>query len=161
MTQEELQGEIRAADLVLVGIGEELSGRMDDFYRALARLLDKKDYFVVTLLDLEKPTAAGLAPERIIAPLSEGEQQESWKRYLRWLSFTLNRKLCLLELGVGFLRPEIIRFPFEKTAYLNQKSRYIRISRKFPQLPAQIADRGISVEKDPVKFFTNGINKEM
>ena len=60
--------------------------------------------------------------ERIAAPLQEGEDSKSFERYLHWLGFTLNQKLCILELGVGFVQPQVIRFPFEKTCYFNQKS---------------------------------------
>ena len=77
----------------------------------------------------------------------------SWDQYLHWLSFTLNQKLCVLELGVGFAHPNLIRFPFEKTVYFNKKARYIRVSEKFPQLSAEIADRGEAVKEDPVTLF--------
>lgn len=154
MTLEELKAEVQDANLVLVGIGEAVSGNPDDLYRALHSLLEKKDYFIVTLQDRVGLEAAGIVPEQITAPFAEGEDQESWERYLHWLGFTLNQKLCILELGAGFKNPEVIRFPFEKTCYFNQKSRYIRINGTFWQLSAEIAERGVSIKKDPVEFFT-------
>ena len=155
MTYEELKREVRSSSLVLVGLGEALSGDAASFYKTLADLLEKKDYFVVSLSENRKELeTAGLVPEQITVPLSEEEGQESWDRYLRWLSFTLNQKLCILELGVGFAHPEIIRFPFERTCYFNRKSRYIRIHRNFPQLSAEIAERGISIQEDPAVFLT-------
>ena len=90
---------------------------------------------------------------RSLLPLQKGEDAVSWDRYLNWLGFTLNQNLCILELGVGFLRPEVIRFPFEKTCYFNQKSRYIRVHDRFWQLSAEIADRGVSVGQPPAVFF--------
>lgn len=154
MTFDELVKEVREASLVLVGIGEEISGETEAFYRMLCSILEKKDYFVVTLQERKPLESAGILPEQITAPFSEGEEEGSWKKYLHWLGFTLNQKLCVLELGVGFARPEIIRFPFERTSYFNKKSRYIRVNRTFPQLSAEIADRGVSIKKDPVEFFT-------
>ena len=74
----------------------------------------------MTLKDREGLEAAGLAPEQITAPLVDPEGHESWEKYLHWLSFTLNQKLCVLELGVGFAHPQLVRFPFEKTAYFNK-----------------------------------------
>ena len=138
MTLEEIKQEVQNASLVLVGLGEELTGDMESFYQKLKGLLEQ----------------AGLAPEQITAPLVDPEGHESWEKYLHWLSFTLNQKLCVLELGVGFAHPQLVRFPFEKTAYFNKKSRYIRVSGKFPQLSEEIADRGTSVKEDPVKLFT-------
>lgn len=155
MTYEELKREVRSANLVLVGLGEELSGDMASFYKALAELLEKKDYFIVSLSGKRRELEeAGLMAEQITLPLAEGEEQKSWEDYLHWLSFTLNQKLCILELGVGFAHPEIVRFPFERTCYFNQKSRYIRIHRNFPQLSAEIAGRGVSIQEDPLVFLT-------
>lgn len=154
MTLEELKNEVQNANLVLVGLGEALSGNTERFYQKLHELLQNKDYFIVTLQDRAGLEAAGLLPEQITAPFSEGEAPQSWDKYLHWLSFTLNQKLCVLELGVGFKNPDVIRFPFERTSYFNQKSRYIRINETFPQLSAEIADRGVSIKRNPVEFFT-------
>ena len=155
MTYEELREEVRSANLVLVGLGENLQGDKTSFYQALAGLLERKDYFIVSLSENRKELeAAGLLPEQITVPLSEEEGQESWDRYLRWLSFTLNQKLCILELGAGFAHPELIRFPFEKTCYFNRKSRMFRINRQFPQLTEEIAERGVSIQADPAVFLT-------
>ena len=153
MTYEEIKEEVKDASLVLVGLGEELSGDMSGFYEALAGLLEHKDYFIVTLKDRKGLEQAGIQAEQITAPVEEPDNQESWDKYLHWLSFTLNQKLCVLELGVGFAHPNLIRFPFEKTVYFNQKARYIRVSEKFPQLSAEIADRGEAVKEDPVTLF--------
>ncbi len=150
MTYEEIKEEVKDASLVLVGLGEELSGNLSGFYEALAELLKHKDYFIVTLKDRAGLEKAGLLKDQITAPVEEPDNQESWDKYLHWLSFTLNQKLCVLELGVGFAHPNLIRFPFEKTVYFNQKARYIRVSEKFPQLSAEIAERGEAVKEDPV-----------
>jgi len=150
-----LKEEIRSANLVLAGLGEGLSGDRSVLYQALSALLKKKDYFIVSLLDDRTDLeAAGLNPEQITLPLAEGETQKSWERYLHWLSFTLNQKLCILELGAGFAHPELIRFPFEKTCYFNRKSRMFRINRQFPQLTEEIAERGVSIQADPAVFLT-------
>lgn len=154
MTFKEVQQEIQDANLVLVGIGEEIPDKAVEFYENLAKLLHKKDYFIVSLKDRESLEKAGLEAKQITVPFSEQEPKESWDEYLHWLSFTLNQKLCILELGVGFLKPELIRFPFEKTSYFNQKSKFIRINENFPQLAKEIADRGISIKRSPVEFFT-------
>ena len=153
MTYEEIKEEVKDASLVLVGLGEELSGDLNGFYGALAELLKHKDYFIVTLKDRAGLEQAGISKEQITAPVEEPDNQESWDKYLHWLSFTLNQKLCVLELGVGFAHPNLIRFPFEKTGYFNKKARYIRVSEKFPQLSAEIADRGEAVKEDPVTLF--------
>ena len=153
VTYEKMKEEIKDASLVLVGLGEELTGDLSGFYKELSGVLKNKDYFIITLKDREGLEKAGLQKDQITAPVEEPDNQESWDKYLHWLSFTLNQKLCVLELGVGFAHPQLIRFPFEKTVYFNQKARYIRVSGKFPQLSAEIADRGEAVKEDPVTLF--------
>ena len=153
VTYEKIKEEIKDASLVLVGLGEELTGELSGFYKELAELLKNKDYFIVTLKDREGLEKAGLQKDQITAPVEEPDNQESWDQYLHWLSFTLNQKLCVLELGVGFAHPNLIRFPFEKTVYFNKKARYIRVSEKFPQLSAEIADRGSAIKENPVTLL--------
>lgn len=87
-----------------------------------------------------------------------------WNRYTRWLTGTLNRKLVILELGVGFANPGVIRFPFEKTAFFNQKSFMYRVNGKFPQITSDLKGRSESVAGNSVAwaseyFQTAGIEK--
>lgn len=77
---------------------------------------------------------------------------DQWQKYNRWLSCTLNWKLCVLELGVGFEYPQVIRWPFEKITYFNQKSELIRVHSRLSQTASELGERGISVECSPVEF---------
>ncbi len=157
MTYEELKEEIQRANLVLAGLGEEGTGDLTQFACDLAGLLGGKDYFIVSLsADRRCLEVAGFDPERITVPLAEEEPEKSWEKYLHWLSFTLNQKLCILEFGAGFAHPELIRFPFEKTCYFNQKARLIRVNRQFPQLTKELAGRGISVAEAPAAVVAGG-----
>ena len=71
MTYEEIKEEVKDASLVLVGLGEELSGDLSGFYEALAELLKHKDYFIVTLKDRDGLEKAGLLKDQITAPVEE------------------------------------------------------------------------------------------
>ena len=77
-----------------------------------------------------------------------------WERYTRWLAGTLNRETLILELGAGFGNPGVIRFPFEKTAYFNQKAFFCRIHRKFPQITEELAGRGAGILQDSVECIS-------
>ncbi|MFR4928852.1 MAG: hypothetical protein ACLUB3_13590 [Clostridium sp.] len=46
-----------------------------------------------------------------------------WKDYMKWQTGTINRSLVILELGEGFSTPTVMRWPFEKIIYFNQKSK--------------------------------------
>ena len=76
-----------------------------------------------------------------------------WEKYRKWLQATLNRKLCILELGVGFEYPQVIRWPFEKTAFYNKKASLIRINERFPQIPEKLSERAFSLGRSPVSFL--------
>ncbi|MDD6325024.1 MAG: hypothetical protein PUA72_05470 [Lachnospiraceae bacterium] len=78
-----------------------------------------------------------------------------WEHYKKWLTATLNKKLCILELGVDFTFPQVIRFPFEKTAFYNKKATFVRVNSRFPQLEAELAAEGraISVAESPVEML--------
>ena len=71
MTLEEIRQEVQNASLVLVGLGEELTGDMAAFYQELKGLLEHKDYFIVTLKDREGLEAASSNTSIVRLRLSE------------------------------------------------------------------------------------------
>lgn len=75
-----------------------------------------------------------------------------WQRYTQWLTKTLSEELLVLELGVGFQKPEVIRFPFEKIAFYNQKAFLCRVHHAFPQLPQELRGRGVSFAENAVDW---------
>lgn len=77
----------------------------------------------------------------------------NWQKYTKWLQGTINKKLCILELGAGMEFPSIIRWPFEKICFYNQKSVFWRVHSSLYQLSEEIKMRGKSIEKDPVIFL--------
>lgn len=76
-----------------------------------------------------------------------------WERYTRWLQGTLNRKLLILELGVGMQFPTVVRWPFEKTVYYNQKSYMIRVHGHLYQLSQEIKERACSVPCNAIDWI--------
>ena len=220
---------IKEAELVLVGIGEEFSlketnGRFKkeeyearkEAYQGLQKLLQDKNYFVVTLCTDGMIRQAGLKDERIVEPcgsyyrlqcadkctdtitvpdeelqnkikdMFQGKEEkkniernlpdcakcskkltwntieaenyaeegylEQWKVYTKWLQGTVNHKVCLLELGTGMKFPTVIRWPFEKITYFNNKARLIRIHSRLFQTTEEIKDRSTGIEYNPVEF---------
>ncbi len=79
---------------------------------------------------------------------------ESWLEYKSWLQKVLDKKVCVLELGVGFAYPEVIRWPLEKMVHLSDKAFYIRVNEKFPQLTKEIHGKGISVKGNSLKILS-------
>lgn len=79
-------------------------------------------------------------------------QDENWykqyKNYEDFLDRTQNKNVVLLEIGVGFNTPGIIRFSFEQMAYDNLETILIRINKDYPQTMLEIENRTISFDED-------------
>ena len=79
-------------------------------------------------------------------------QDENWykqsKNYEDFLDKTKNKNVVLLEIGVGFNTPGIIRFPFEQMAYNDSKTTLIRINKDYPKTMLEIENRIISFDED-------------
>lgn len=177
-------------------------------YRKLEKLIEGKNYFIVTLCNDDKIFKTNINQERIVAPcgtyrllqcedvctediyfmsdyekmLSNGEEPKcphcgralvmnhlgckkyseegylkQWNLYMKWLQGTINKKVCILELGVGMKYPTVIRWPFERVAFINEKARFIRVHDFLYQLTEEIKEKGISVKENPVELLRNQI----
>jgi len=78
---------------------------------------------------------------------------EQWQIYMKWLQGTLNRKLLVIEAGAGMKLPSVIRWPFEKTVFYNQKANMIRIHQKYYQVNEEIAERSYGCKCYSVQLF--------
>ncbi|MBD5646714.1 MAG: Sir2 silent information regulator family NAD-dependent deacetylase [Desulfovibrio sp.] len=67
-------------------------------------------------------------------------EDEKWhkaaRRYEEFLSRHARGKIVLLELGVGFNTPTIIRYPFEELAFFNQSALLVRLNQE--NIPARL-----------------------
>ncbi|MEZ3495173.1 MAG: hypothetical protein K1W38_23490 [Lachnospiraceae bacterium] len=84
--------------------------------------------------------------------VEEGYQKQ-WENYTKWLQGTLNKKLCILELGVELNLPNIIRWPFEKVAFYNQKASFFRINASLYQMTEELSGNGVSIAMNAVDFL--------
>lgn len=78
-----------------------------------------------------------------------------WKKYQLWLSTTLNRNLAVLELGEGFRTPTVIRWPFEKTVFFNQKAWMFRVNQEWFQIAEEIKEKSTAVAQCSVNFIAD------
>ena len=181
---------------------------VDQAYLKLEKLLEGKNYFVVTLCTDEKIFKTNINSERIVAPcgsysflqceevctkdiyplekfeeILEDEKEplcpncgkklvmnhigvkkyseegylKKWNLYMKWLQGSLNKKICVIELGVGMKYPTVIRWPFEKVTFINNQAKFIRVHEQFFQLTEDIREKGISIEENPIDFLRNQI----
>lgn len=79
-------------------------------------------------------------------------QDENWykqlKAYKDFLKEMKNKNVVLLEIGVGFNTPGIIRFPFEKMTMENSKTRLIRINKDYLKCFLDIEDKTITFNEE-------------
>lgn len=79
-------------------------------------------------------------------------QDENWykqlKAYKSFLKEMKNKNVVLLEIGVGFNTPGIIRFPFEKMTMENSKTRLIRINKDYLKCFLDIEDKTITFNEE-------------
>lgn len=78
-----------------------------------------------------------------------------WEKYTSWLSGTLHKKLLVLELGESFQTPTVIRWPFEKTVYLNKQAYLYRINKTYFQISEEIKDKMTAVPENSLNYICN------
>ena len=94
-------------------------------------------------------------------------QDDTWyeaeERFSDYLSEAINEKLVLLELGVGFNTPTIIRFPFEKLVREHENISLIRLNLEQAVVPESFGRRAVGINadmsksiKDIVEIFSVG-----
>lgn len=79
-------------------------------------------------------------------------QDDAWYEaeghYRAFLRRAAKGRLVLLELGVGFNTPGIIRYPFEQLTYQNPQATLIRVNRDYPQAMRENCARTIPFDED-------------
>ena len=86
-------------------------------------------------------------------------EDEAWHeaadRYAGFLEQHKDKKVVLLELGVGFNTPIIIRFPFEKMVRENSSYSLIRMNMDEAVVPESFGERAIGIGGDMAKAITD------
>lgn len=166
MKIEEIQNamaeKLEDSDCVLVGIGaewkigtEERERSVKEAVEHLQKMLTGRDYFVISTLGQEDFARLGFESSHTVTPLDVSLTEEEWDRYTLWLSRTLNRKLVLVELGEGFAHPSLIRWPFERTAWINQKAYLFRIHKTLYQITDELTGKAVGIHADSVEFLAD------
>ncbi len=86
-------------------------------------------------------------------------EDEAWHeaadRYAEFLESSKGEKVVLLELGVGFNTPIIIRFPFEKLVRENKDYSLIRLNMDEAVVPKSFGKRAIGIGGDMARTITD------
>ena len=71
---------------------------------------------------------------------------------MKYLTGSINTKLLILELGVSLDYPTVIRWPFEKVAFINKGAHLVRVHEKLYHHTPEIADKTESVSMNSVDY---------
>ena len=86
-------------------------------------------------------------------------EDENWHeaaaRYGAFLEKIRGKKGVLLELGVGFNTPTIIRFPFEKMVRENRNLSLIRLNLKEAVVPESLGSRAVGMNADMANVISD------
>ena len=84
-------------------------------------------------------------------------EDEAWHKdlnhYIEFLKKNKHKKVLLIELGVGFNTPVIIRFPFEDMLRSHKDYRMIRLNQDYSFIPDHLNDQCIECNEDMNKII--------
>jgi NAD-dependent SIR2 family protein deacetylase len=79
-------------------------------------------------------------------------EDENWhranRRYLQFVTSLGRKPFVLLELGVGYNTPVIIKLPFERIAANSTRATLVRINKDFPEVSHVNQDKTIALAQD-------------
>ena len=159
ISAQSVRARIQESHQVLVGLGLEWQNAPRECYDRLAAMLEGKNYYIITTVTSMTYQESALRQDRIAAPFSgegkrpEEDYQQEWERYTLWLTGMRGKSLLLLELGVYFDHPDVIRFPFERFCEIGQRTCLIRMNELFPQLTERLQDRAFRVKINSAEWI--------
>jgi len=90
----------------------------------------------------------------------EAPHMEKQSDYAHFVNGSAGGKLVLLELGVGFNTPAIIRWPFERVTAQHPHATLIRINLDDASVPGEIAAKSITFQQDIAQVMTSLVDRD-
>ena len=129
-----------------------------DFKEEIKKWMQKEDDEGKEMILSKLPVCPKCGKE-LVANTIEGEKYleagylSKWQTYMKWLQGTVNKKVCVLELGVGMKYPSVIRWPFEKITFFNQKATHFRVHSTLYQTAEEIKEKSYGIKLTPEDFI--------
>ena len=121
------------------------------------RILKHIDYETLKVVDPGVlPTCPHCGAPLFVAFRAREEYKRQASDYQRWLEGVLDRKLAVVEIGVGFNTPGVIRWPFERLVEIHGDVSFFRINGDYkhfagtarPAIPDRIQSKSVSINAD-------------
>lgn len=122
--------------------------------KQMIETIDEKDFTIDPALLPVCPYCG--APLRL-AFRDHNHYEEEQARYRKWLDESQDGSICIIEIGVGFNSPGVIRVPLERITGERDNARFFRITVDYPdseeeiaypEIPRPIADKSLSINED-------------
>lgn len=84
--------------------------------------------------------------------------QQAQKRYQNFLEENKGKEILFLELGVGYNTPVIIKYPFWKMTYQNDKASYVYFNQEQLVVPDEIKEQTIDLQGDIRQILEKIVN---
>jgi len=102
------------------------------------------------------PTCPYCGAPLFVAFRAREEYPQQAANYHRWLEGVLDKNLVVMEIGVGFNTPGVIRWPFERLVNVHKDATFIRINGDYrdlantarPEIPNGIRSKSLSINAD-------------
>lgn len=133
-----------------------------DNTKIVAKMLDTNEMFKIKTDLVPKCPLCGKMMEMNLRKDSLFVEDENWtlsnNNFSEFINKNSKKNLLLIELGVGFNTPGIIRYPFENLVSDNKNVKLIRINDKFIDLYRDITEKSVLV-KDNCSDVLKKINQ--
>lgn len=119
---------------------------------------ERKDCLVPTYLVPKCPVCGGPMEMNLRSDqyfVEDEKWQEAQQHFGEALAVCEDKKTVLLELGVGFNTPTIIRFPFEKLMREHKNMSLIRLNLDEAIIPEELEDRSVGINEDMEKSISD------
>jgi NAD-dependent SIR2 family protein deacetylase len=125
------------------------------FIDKLLPLIDSKTFMISDESAIPYCPSCG-APLYTAFRAFQGYKDER-RRYNDWIESTAGKTLCIIELGVGFNTPGVIRQPFEQLTYAHENAHLFRVNKEYKEwtrhggyaiVPAELNGRATSIPFD-------------
>lgn len=126
--------------------------RVYDNTKLVKKMLECKDNLKIDKELIPKCPVCGKNMEINIRKDSFFIEDDNWHylndNYEKFIKNNIDKKMILIELGVGFNTPGIIRYPFDQLAYKYDNVTLIRINNKYPEILLKSKGKSISIAED-------------
>ena len=119
--------------------------------KVIRELLDESKDFKIPTESIPKCPVCGEEMDLNLRKDNSFVEDEKWHKmndnYMKFLN-RIDGKIVLMEFGVGYNTPGIIRYPFEQMTYNNDNITLIRFNKDYPQAIPENKDKTISFDEN-------------